>query len=1124
MWQQFHDLDQESSRISLRNRCAIHVSFNANQWWYQPQALLTERSGLIESPSVWFLHRALRTHGYDQTTLEPLWGKPLNTTSWEVGDVVIPLQEISQSDPSDARTLMEARDCFGRIVTEAKDKSSSTRPRGRTSGTVLVEFTDPAFGRAVGVFNALEDASDNGVEVRRVSIEKLRHGKGGGGQFGVFKSDFDAINKAMTDAELNAELSFLPDSEMEQSDSVGIGAEPANVSTPVVVSSRLRAEIEGVSCLDPASIQSVAKMCEKQPSVCSNAFASGLCDAILAGVTLAEENTKTGKVNDRMGVAVSSLGLLSSILCRSLLSADEELLPNAGDDDDEMDQDEDLNLSAVFAEASLPLYDGSAAHSETSSANTSRRDLMETLSARRMAARARGPLFRARARHTNSTSPRSTRDEWNADGDEHADTRVAITNGLLRNSLTWLEACLHLPQDKSNAKAGSESLLSKMTNARDEHGMSLLLLAITFGCSKEIVRRLILSEANVSKTEITAAASTNQPDLLAVLLEHAVCPKQVTESLHVSPEVAAVFKAAESRQKIQEQALRHKAETFVSTLIVSLCRLESACRSRTVRIQRLGRSSSEALVGNVLLRALHENQHKALVAASPRRRKHGGPAQLLADSDSERLSLSLGAPFGTSDSEVFASASAMSPQHGVLLGLPKGFFSSRFHEGSSKDRQELLSALLSLAETLMWSNEEDSIAAGLTILYAMLEGAPLGDLSCEIERYGLRDLMSAYELIAGRRIAEIKNRLNSTKPSNADTDAVAEASRANKKRPRPHFATSTPCADDGVVLCPKSHVAELHLTKHSSFRCDLCGKNVLRDRPMHGCRECDWDACESCTNQVEGGIVKWGHILELAMSCRKLLDGPAEEKASADISEMKVDETFEDSKVSALPDFGTLARRLRGRDYDAAEELASLMESSDRMTNHEFVSFILPALHSALVGTQRGNMNDQFFFKTLYAFTDVIESSAAAQPPREGDDESQMSVDEEPNEGSVAGNRFNMYGQVPMNLANRVPSVALRRIQSILSFSENTSVLHVLWDKKRSGSPVTANGSKLKSLTKPIELKFSPWRPSNVPSLPVGANNTTVFVEPLLPSTELERHVLRAGTIENESYLSFCRR
>ena len=1086
---------------------AIHVSFNASQWWYQPQALLTERSGLIESPSAWFLHKALRAHGHDQTTLQPLWGKPLSTSSWEVGDVVVPLTLSQKSDMDDTQVLSEDRDCFGRVAAEAQDPSSSIRSRGRRPDTVLVEFMDPEFGRRTGVINALEDVSDNVVQVRRVPVDKLQHGRFC--EFGVFKNGFDAINSGLSGADNETDV------------------EPSSGAT-VVINSSLRAEIEGVSCLDPISIQSVAKTCEKQPALCSSALASGLCDAILSAVSLAEQSAKKGKVNDRMGVAVSSLGLLSFILCRNLLSVDGEERSAAEDINERTQEGEDVNLSAVLAEASLSLYDGSAIISEgRRSSDASRTAHLDTLAARRLnpgsAVRARGPLFRARARHTNSTSSRSSRDEWNIDGNSRADTRVAICSGLLRNSLMWLKASLQPTQDSSKTKAASDSLPSSMTNARDEDGMSLLLLAITFGCSKDIVHHLILSEANISKAEIKAAAVSNQPHLLSVLLQHSVCPKQVIESLHVTAEIDAVFRDAEARQKIQEQALRHKTEEFVSTLLVSLCSLAKACRTLPARIQRLGRAASEALVGNVLLRALHENQQKALAAASPRRRKHGSSAQVLSDADSERLSLSLSSPWGAADSEVFASASAMSPCHGVLLGLPGNFFSGGFLDGTPTTRNERMSALLSFVESLLWSNEKNSMAAGLTILHVFLKSIPLNELSCEIERYGLRDLMSAHELIAGRHLAGIKSRLKNTKALETDTEITADESRANKKRPRPHIAANTPSAGDGVVLCPKLHVAELHLTKHSSFRCDLCGKGVLRDRPMHGCRECDWDACETCTDQAEGGIVKWGHILELSVNCRKLLEGMHGVQLPSDgVADMIIDQSFDVmSKGSACLDFSSLARKLRLRDKSALSDLASNMEASDRMTNHEFVTFILPALHAALVDTHGVNGDDQFGFKALEALTNLVESLASVES--HGDDDSHMSVEDITNQADNTG-MVDSYGQAPIELANRVPSFALRRMQDILSFSENMSVLHVIWDEKENGAPMSVNGTRLKSLTKPVELKISLWRPPHVASSPRAQGDMTVFAEPLLPSKELERHVIRSGRIEDETYLSYCRR
>jgi len=257
--------------------------------------------------------------------------------------------------------------------------------------------------------------------------------------------------------------------------------------------------------------------------------------------------------------------------------------------------------------------------------------------------------------------------------------------------------------------------------------------------------------------------------------------------------------------------------------------------------------------------------------------------------------------------------------------------------------------------------------------------------------------------------------------------------------------------------------------------------------------------------------VKWSHILELAVSCRKLLEGGQAQTDAVD--GMNIDE-----KAPACPNFGALARKLRLKDESALSDVASMMKSSDRMTNHEFVTYILPALHGALVDTHGPTGNSQFCLKALEAFTDLVESAASAEV--RADDDSRMSVDEVSQD--VDATMVDSYQQAPMVLGNRVPSIALRRIQDILSFSENVSVLHVLWDKKRNGTSMALNGSKLKSLAKPIELNVSAWHPATASSTVRG--DTAVFVEPLLPSLELERHVIRAGRIENEAYLSFCRR
>jgi hypothetical protein len=260
--------------------------------------------------------------------------------------------------------------------------------------------------------------------------------------------------------------------------------------------------------------------------------------------------------------------------------------------------------------------------------------------------------------------------------------------------------------------------------------------------------------------------------------------------------------------------------------------------------------------------------------------------------------------------------------------------------------------------------------------------------------------------------------------------------------------------------------------------------------------------------------VKWETIIDLAVNCRKLL-----EETNDDNDRMNVDEVYDDSsKAPFRPDFSDLVLRLRLRDNSALPDLASKMATSDHMTNHEFVSFILPALHAALVDKQGTSGSDDFCLKALEALTDFVESSTHSEV--KGDDDSRMAVEEIPTERPDASDA---YQQAPTIVANRIPSIGLRRIQNILSFSENMSVLHVLWDKKKGSTP-SLSGSRLRSLTKPVQLNIIPWSPSHAGSQSTPVIEMTVFVEPLLSVSALGRHVVLAGRIENETYLSFCRR
>merc|ERR1711935_1090415 len=48
------------------------------------------------------------------------------------------------------------------------------------------------------------------------------------------------------------------------------------------------------------------------------------------------------------------------------------------------------------------------------------------------------------------------------------------------------------------------------------------------------------------------------------------------------------------------------------------------------------------------------------------------------------------------------------------------------------------------------------------------------------------------------------------------------------------------------LRCLKGHELERFETPEAGFYCDVCGELQMKSAVMHGCEECEWDACESC--------------------------------------------------------------------------------------------------------------------------------------------------------------------------------------------------------------------------------------------------------------------------------------
>jgi hypothetical protein len=107
--------------------------------------------------------------------------------------------------------------------------------------------------------------------------------------------------------------------------------------------------------------------------------------------------------------------------------------------------------------------------------------------------------------------------------------------------------------------------------------------------------------------------------------------------------------------------------------------------------------------------------------------------------------------------------------------------------------------------------------------------------------------------------------------------------------------------------------------------------SILQGKPMYGCRECDWDACENCTDKGEGGYVKWKFVKNLAQVCLEMVPSRSVEDASG------------------LDELHRIVDSMKRRDPLAIRALGQLLDIPGKITLHEFTTLVLPALHFSLV-------------------------------------------------------------------------------------------------------------------------------------------------------------------------------
>ena len=308
-------------------------------------------------------------------------------------------------------------------------------------------------------------------------------------------------------------------------------------------------------------------------------------------------------------------------------------------------------------------------------------------------------------------------------------------------------------------------------------------------------------------------------------------------------------------------------------------------------------------------------------------------------------------------------------------------------------------------------------------------------------------------------------------------------------------------------------------------------------RPMHGCRKCDWDACEKCTDKAEGGIVKWRFINSMINEFSKLYENIEGKQSYTQTGDNVYDIAYD------------VAFGLKAYNLESMKKLSkNLNSSSGNISLYEFKTHILPALFSALLGNDQTSKSDcsqgnRFKKKARFevssdlfsvsntcekrkTFTKILMSSLfddsyltssrfdtkTVSPKVDSSEEEEeadlMDLD------SVEDNNTSKKQGVQL----KTPEL-IRYIHAILSFDENVRV-----DK----SDLLPDDGMLQALKLPFAIRLhrtTEFENNIEPETSCNdLNGSAIYIEPLMPIGELKRHILRCCNIRIPEYVEYCRR
>jgi len=753
--------------------------------------------------------------------------------------------------------------------------------------------------------------------------------------------------------------------------------------------------------------------------------------------------------------------------------------------------------------------------------------------------------------------------------------KSVINNGILTSDLQWVKRSFELQEYKSTiTNEAAESILC------DEDGLPALLLAVSFGCSRTMLKVLIEAGCQVTDRVIREAAVTNQTRSLSYLLRHTFYDAGTVDLLLCSNDVHNIIQGAIERQQDEEAKMRKEAGNFASCLLRRLLQLGLTIRlhSRQQGVSSYFHDCSSAitdlLVSNVLFCALYRSQEEARDSLSSdesfRVKLSRDNSQLSSQNLKQQLPDDL---LHILPSDIIVNALSISSDNN------DDPHATDLTQKSNADSHSTAVIYLQLTESYLWSRDTSDIVVGLSLARYLLVTKPFyyGD---HIERYGIKELAISHTDLAKESLARL------------DLNAF-DTNIANKTR-----ESATKSSLNNAVCCPKDHLSTLHLTRHSDFRCNLCEKGVEKGHLMYGCRTCDWDACLNCMDRCEGGrYVKWKLVYRLALECQQLISDLRDDHLRS--SNTSTDSTYPNKRQveialnSRNDKIQRISRGIRRLQTDSLKQLSGLLHHCDGLTICEFRNILLPSLHSAIMdacptsriipedevtpdsyrrckkprlgglSTSLFNVKErEDFIRALIvalildpikseskvhdlentpvnsissqnsARTTEVNTEVVRMEIVDNDDDEEEGVGGHEDGGESEEKHENDNGLLSGTPLLVVPPI-LQYLHTILSFYERTS--HV--GTRHVGRPVCPTihqSGELHSLMIPFEVDLQPSKSrrsehphanaADMKSVVSNIGCARIHIEPLVSFSEFQMHILRSRSIQLESYSHFCRR